>query len=249
MPINVNGYSIDSTIAKTFRYKDIITNGLMINLDASALESYPQTGGVWFDMSGNQYNATLNNSVGYTSNGGGMMTFNGSNQTAIVNVNSFLRNNTTYTFSTFFYLITSNGGAPFCMMTTPNTDGGADGFWQHLNLGNWLWRTEDAVIGEFGGNVEAPSTFVGGNYYHIAVVVTTNSMKFYRNGTLISTVSTTFSWANVRNDNTAYLYIGKGYEDAYYMTGNIGNFQLYNRELTSTEILSNYNIQKQRFGL
>jgi hypothetical protein len=249
MPINVNGYSIDSTIAKTFRYKDINTNGLMINLDASALESYPQTGTVWFDMSGNQYNATLNNSIGYTSNGGGMITLNGSNQTATINVNSFIRNNVAYTFSTFFYLTTSNGAAPFCLMTIPNDTNNNDGFWQHLNLGNWLWRTEDNVSGEFGGNVEAPSTFVGGNYYHIAVVVKTNQLLFYRNGTLLSTIGTTFNWANIRSDNSAYLNIGKGYEDAYYMTGNVGNFLVYNRELSSIEITQIYNIQKQRFGL
>jgi hypothetical protein len=249
MPINVNGYSIDSTIAKTFRYKDINTNGLIINLDASALESYPQTGTTWFDISGNQYNATLNNSIGYTSNAGGMITLNGSNQTATINVNSFIRNNAAYTFSTFFYLTTSDGAAPFCLMTTPNNGDTTDGFWQHLNLGNWLWRTEDAVSGEFGGNVEAPAASVGGNYYHIAVVVKTNQLLFYRNGTLLNTISTTFSWANIRNDNSAILFIGKGYEDAYYMTGNVGNFLMYNRQLSSTEIAQIYNIQKQRFGL
>jgi hypothetical protein len=248
MPINVNGTEINSTIVKTLSYKDIPTDNLLIHLDASANDSYPGSGAIWYDITGNGYDATLNNSVGYTSNGGGMMTFNGSNQTAVINVNSFARNNVAYTFSTFFYLTTSNGAAPFCMMTTPNDTNNNDGFWQHLNLGNWLWRTEDSS-GEFGGNAESPSTFVGGNYYHIVVVVKTNQLLFYRNGTLLSTISTTFSWANVRNDNTMYLFIGKGYEDDYYLSGNIGNFQLYNKQLSATEISSIYNTQKSRFGL
>ena len=66
-------------------------------------------------------------------------------------------------------------------MTTPNDSNNTDGFWQHLNLTNWLWRTEDSS-GENGGNAEAPTGFVSSTYYHLTVVVTTNSIKFYRNG-------------------------------------------------------------------
>ena len=230
------------------RGPQIVTDGLVLALDAANTKSYPGSGATWTDLSGNGYNATLINSVGYSSNSGGMLTFNGSTQVATVNVNSFVRNNTSYTFSTFFYLTTSNGGAPFCLMTTPNDSDNTDGFWQHLNLGNWLWRTEDSS-GEFGGNAEAPTGFVSSTYYHLTVVVTTNSIKFYRNGNLISTISTTFSWANVRNDNTAYLFMGKGYEDAYYMTGNVGNFLMYNKVLSESEIEQNYNATKGRFGL
>ena len=249
MPIDLNGNIISSTsiTGSTFS-NSIITDGLVVHLDAGNKNSYSGSGATWTDLSGNGYNATLNNSVGYTSNSGGMLTFNGSNQSAQVNVNSFVRSNTSYTFSTFFYLTTSNGGAPFCLMTTPNDSNNTDGFWQHLNLTNWLWRTEDSS-GENGGNAEAPTGFVSSTYYHLTVVVTTNSIKFYRNGNLISIISTTFSWANVRNDNTAYVFIGKGYEDDYYMTGNVGNFLMYNRILNNAEILANYYGQKSRFGL
>jgi hypothetical protein len=249
MPIDLNGNIISSTsiTGSTFS-NSIITDGLVVHLDAGNKNSYSGSGATWTDLSGNGYNATLNNSVGYTSNSGGMLTFNGSNQSAQVNVNSFVRSNTSYTFSTFFYLTTSNGGAPFCLMTTPNDSNNTDGFWQHLNLTNWLWRTEDSS-GENGGNAEAPTGFVSSTYYHLTVVITTNSIKFYRNGNLISIISTTFSWANVRNDNTAYVFIGKGYEDDYYMTGNVGNFLMYNRVLNNAEILANYYGQKSRFGL
>ena len=249
MPIDLNGNIISSTsiTGSTFS-NSIITDGLILHLDAGNKNSYSGSGATWTDLTGNGYNATLINSVGYSSNSGGMLTFNGSTQVAQVNVNSFVRSNTSYTFSTFFYLTTSNGGAPFCLMTTPNDSNNTDGFWQHLNLTNWLWRTEDSS-GENGGNAEAPTGFVSSTYYHLTVVITTNSIKFYRNGNLISIISTTFSWANVRNDNTAYVFIGKGYEDDYYMTGNVGNFLMYNRVLNNAEILANYYGQKSRFGL
>jgi hypothetical protein len=249
MPVDLNGNILDSTSITTATFnKSIVTDGLLLHLDAGNKNSYGGSGTTWTDLSGNGYNATLNNSVGFTSTSGGMLTFNGSNQTATVNVNSFIRSNTSYTFSTFFYLTTSDGGSPFCLMTTPNSGDTNDGFWQHLNLTNYLWRTEDSS-GEFGGNAEAPSGFNSSTYYHLTVIVSTNSMKFYRNGNLLSIVSTTFSWANLRNDNNAILFIGKGYEDGYYMSGNIGNFLMYNRALNSAEILANYYGQKSRFGL
>lgn len=250
MPIDLNGNIVSSTSINGSAFSNtIVTDGLLLHLDAGNKNSYPGSGTTWTDLTGNGYNATLNNSVGFTSSSGGMLTFNGSNQTATVNVNSFIRGNTSYTFSTFFYLTTSDGGSPFCLMTTPNNGDTTDGFWQHLNLGNWLWRTEDNVNGEFGGNAEAPSGFVGSTHYHITIVVSTNSMKFYRNGNLLSIVSTTFSWANLRSDNNAILFIGKGYEDGYYMSGRIGTFLMYNRALNSAEILANYYGQKSRFGL
>ena len=250
MPIDLNGNILDSNSITTATFnKSIVTDGLILHLDAGNKNSYGGSGSTWTDLSGNGYNATLNNSVGFTTTSGGMLTLNGSNQTATVNVNSFIRNNTSYTFCTFFYLGTSDGGAPFCLMTTPNSGDTNDGFWQHLNLTNWLWRTEDNVSGELGGNVEAPTGFNSSTYYHLTVVVSTNSLKFYRNGDLISNISTSFSWANIRTDNDAILFIGKGYNDGYYMTGNIGNFLMYNRTLNNTEILVNYYGQKSRFGL
>jgi len=251
MPIDLNGNILDSnSITNETFNKSIVTDGLVLHLDAGNKNSYGGSGTTWTDLSGNNYNATLNNSVGFTTTSGGMLTFNGSNQTATVNVNSFIRNNSSYTFSTFFYLTTADGGgAPFCLMTTPNSGDTNHGFWQHLNLeGIWYWRAESNA-GEFGGNAEGTSGFSSSTYYHLTVVITTNSLKFYRNGNLISIISTTFSWSNIRSDNNAVLFIGKGYEDGYYMAGNVGNFLMYNRALNSAEILANYYGQKSRFGL
>jgi hypothetical protein len=40
-----------------------------------------------------------------------------------------------------------------------------------------------------------------------------------------------------------------GTSDQYYSGGNISNVQIYNRVLSATEILQNYNATKSRFGL
>lgn len=232
---------------------NIVNNGLVLALDAANIKSYAGTGTTWNDISSdvNINNGTLTNGPIFSSSNGGSIVFDGVNDYAIVDVDSWIRSTSSaYTFSSFFYYNGgSNGGAPYSLMTFPNSGDTNDGFWQHLNLGNWLWRAEDNVSGETGGNVEAPSPFSNGNWYHIATVVKTNALIFYRNGLPVATISTSFNWANLRNDGDAYLYISAGYGENYYMNGNIGIFHMYSRELSAAEILQNYNATKGRYGL
>jgi hypothetical protein len=61
--------------------KQIATDGLICHLDAGNKNSYGGSGTTWTDLSGNGYNATLVNGVGY--NGGGYLTFDGTNDYVI----------------------------------------------------------------------------------------------------------------------------------------------------------------------
>jgi hypothetical protein len=234
-------------------YEGIVTDGLVCNLDAGFTPSYPKNGTTWYDISSNGNNGTLTNGATFNSNSGGGILFDGIDDYVSVDVDSFIRNNTAYTLSSFFYYTGgSNGGAPFNVLTSPNISNTGDGFWQHLNfLNGWLWRTEDDVSGEYGDSVVSPSIFSNNNYYHITVVVKTNSLLFYVNGILISTVSTNFQWSRLRTDHEAYLYVGAGYgaPGSYAMSGIVNIFNMYTRELSADEILQNFNAQKGRFGL
>ena len=69
--------------------KNIVTDGLVLDLNASNLSSYPESGSNWYDLSGNGNDGTLAN--GPTFNSNGYITFDGSddyiNQT--LNTGSF----------------------------------------------------------------------------------------------------------------------------------------------------------------
>ena len=62
---------------------DIVTNGLVLCLDAADKRSYPGTGTTWFDRSGGGSNGTLVNGVGYNSGNGGSLVFNGVNNRGV----------------------------------------------------------------------------------------------------------------------------------------------------------------------
>ena len=59
--------------------KPIVTDGLVLCLDAANPKSYPGSGTTWTDLSGNGNNGTLVNGVGYNSDNGGSLSFDGVN--------------------------------------------------------------------------------------------------------------------------------------------------------------------------
>ena len=70
---------------RNFSSCNIITDGLQLHLDAGNLTSYPGTGTTIYDLSVNGYNSTLINSVGFSTNGGGTLTFDATNDYIDVN--------------------------------------------------------------------------------------------------------------------------------------------------------------------
>ena len=82
-----------------FNYEGIVTNGLVLNLDAGFDPSYPTTGTTWYDLSGNTYNGTLTNGPTFNSENSGSIVFDGTNDYAQLSQNIF--NGTSYTGVTF----------------------------------------------------------------------------------------------------------------------------------------------------
>lgn len=93
-------------------YEDVVTDGLILNLDAGFSASYPQSGTTWYDLSLSGNNGTLLNGLTYDSEMGGSIVFNGitgrvslSNipnittaltYSAHINANSFSANNAVF---------------------------------------------------------------------------------------------------------------------------------------------------------
>ena len=55
----------------------IITNGLVLSLDAANNKSYPRSGTTWSDLSGNSNTGTLTNGPTFSSANGGSIVFDG----------------------------------------------------------------------------------------------------------------------------------------------------------------------------
>lgn len=70
------------------RGPNIVTDGLVLALDAGNIKSYPGSGNIWSDLSRNGNNGILQNNVSYND---GYLTFDGSNDYVNVSDSSLIR--------------------------------------------------------------------------------------------------------------------------------------------------------------
>jgi hypothetical protein len=217
-----------------FGNPSIVTNGLILNLDAANTKSYPGTGTSWRDLSGNNNTGTLTNSPTFSRDGGGSIVFNGTNQSANVgNINPI-------SGATFSAWININGA---------NTNYGT--IFSRWNIsGNAFF---------IGTNINASSQIQV--YFNSILNLTITSLEL--NKWMLLTIShsgsTVIAYINAIQTNSAAssLVSGGGTTSIGYdinrtnypFKGNISNTQIYNRALTASEIQQNYNALKSRFNL
>ena len=113
----------------------------------------------------------------------------------------------------------------------------------------WLFYKSGATLHfYFNDNAntvpDLTTTLTYGDWYHVAVTITSGSQKLYLNGA--EEGSDTETTSNFTTDTN--LWIGR-YASASYWDGKIAIAHLYNRALTAAEIQQNYRTHKGRFGL
>ena len=211
----------------------IVTNGLVLYLDAANYQSYPRSGTTWTDLSSQSNNGTLVNSVGYSIDNGGTLTFNGSNT----------RVSTDFKPSgarSYFVWVKYN-------KTTSLPNGYSLTGTQQQNAYNYLGIQNGGAfyyyIGTVGGTIS--STVLSPNiwYQQGLVLFSDGSRKAYLNG--IEIFSGT---GGVGGTATAEFSVGCVNQN-HWVDGNISVVTQYNRELSQAEITQNFNALRTRYGI
>jgi hypothetical protein len=234
----------NSGTGKQITATPIVTNGLVLNLDASRTSSYPNTGTTWTDISGNSLNGTLTNGVGYTASNGGVMTFDGINDYVSLPDSSILQPSN-ITISTWFKINQYGtnyvyGNANACLIRK-----GMYGYEISVRQDGKL--IVFAYSDTNNQNQYLIDSINLNTWYNVVLTFGNSQMKVYINNSLVGTYATS---TNSIVYGGGGISIGKqGPWDIYYFNGNIGQTMVYNRALTSTEISQNFNATKSRFGL
>ena len=227
----------DATKNKYNYQPPVITDGLVLNLDAGTALSYDGSGTNWYDTSGSGYILGARNSPTFTGTGiSSYFTLNGSNQ------DFYLASYTpTFTEMTFNLWVWRNGAQNgFAGLVISR--GNASGFFYTNQAGSpltYMWLGDSNTYNYSSGLDTANQT-----WSMATLTLTSTNVKWYINGILQHTrvnghTSSTFS----------NLYIGSdGGQAGRYYNGRIAMVQLYNRALTNTEILQNFNAMKGRYG-
>ena len=220
----------------------IVTNGLVLALDAADKNSYIGSGTSWRDLSGNNYTSTLTNGPTFSNSNVGSILFDGTNDYVVSS--NFTPNFSTKTLSGWVKLssVSQQGGG---VVTLQSTDGLVfDSIVYNETGQGWGFGSNGFSRTNWSG-VSETSTSV---WVNITATYENSNYRMYRNGILIYTL-TSFGALNFNfnsNVQLAYRHLGGG---SAFLAGNIANTFVYNRILTGTEILQNYNATKTRFGL
>jgi len=236
-------FQSNNYVVTNFDYENIVTNGLTYLLDAGFIPSYPLSSSVWYNLSSIGSSTSLVNGPTYNSSNSGSIVFNGTTQYALT---SNLLNPTTFpneSVFVWFYPISSG-----CIVSELG-QASVSGTWHDSNIEiNSSGLISFATWGGSLVNKVVSSAKSFNTWYNLGFTYSGTTLTAYINGASIGT--TTFT-----RQTTSSLYYGLCSTDITNMgasgpaSGRLGNFIFYNRGLSATEVLQNYNAQKGRFGL
>jgi hypothetical protein len=242
-------------------YPSIVTNGLVLNVDAGFTPSYPTSGFTWYDISGSGNTGTLINGPTYSSANGGSIVFDGVDDRVNCGNQSNTQSFSTITLSTWVNFngldYTGNTGvlSSFIGKGVPDTAPGVPsaGFWltydNRNNRSTFTYTCFGNISGGFGGGGNGFSnktyTFMNGSWYNIVATVNgTPQGTLFING-IQQGSSVSFSGLNLSN-TANNLYLGS-VDYGLPLKGRMSTSQIYNRALSTSEVLQNYQAMFTRF--
>ena len=221
----------------------IVTDGLILYLDAANPRSYTSgSGTTWTDISRIGTNGTLVNGPTFSSANGGSIVFDGTNDYVDLGGSLNLKPTTAITVSTW---IRFNAMVADVRALSDWHQNGATDRWifyiTNSNTIQWYLLTNS-----FASAVPFSPVLLN-TWYNFTGVYNGISQIFYVNGVFHNSTPKT---GNMNTSNTSQpVRLGGQVSAGGYHNGNISTTLIYNRALSATEILQNYNTTKTRFGL
>ena len=232
---------LSKSFAISTTYPKIVTNGLVLNLDAGQQNSYSGIGTSWTDLSGNGRNGTLSaTSIGYNSDNGGSLVFDGTDDQVSVSA-SF-----TVTASTWIVWMRRGGidgydGILFSRGTTKTIG------INFLGGGPLSYTYEGTSPGpgyDWNSNLIPPDSA----WSMVAFTFTsTGATAYLYQASGLTTASNNYTHPSVLVDG---IRVGNdsGLAGRFYQ-GRIAQALIYNRALSATEITQNFNVLRGRFRI
>jgi len=228
-------------MAANFEYPNIVTNGLIVSLDAGFVGSYPTTGSTWYDLSGNASNGALINGPTFTSSNSGSIITDAIDDTIQINYN--FTQHSTITIN-FFANSSYNNNSMIWSMGSSGPDwynvGGTMGY---NSYGSDTYGFSSTQISNLG---------LVNNWRLMTMTYTQNSPvsnnKVYVNG-IEQPTSQQLNSTNGMGFGNQINFASAFSNASYNLSATIGYISIYNRALTAAEVLQNFNALKGRFGL
>jgi hypothetical protein len=213
---------------------NVVTDGLVLSLDAANPKSYPGSGTTWYDLN-KRYDATLSsatfNSAGaessfrFSGSGGAVTSGTGTDFAEAISIEIVYKSSITDTFSTY--------GRIFDRGDTTISLGSVISY----QLRFWTYA---------GGSRSSVSSVNGigqdGLWHHLMYIYNGTNTLLYLDGSFIVSYAKTGSL-----ESGSTITIGNG--DSNLFGGEIALCRVYNKGLLESEAISNFNATRGRFGI
>jgi|13_taG_2_1085334.scaffolds.fasta_scaffold06665_5 hypothetical protein len=228
----------------------IVTDGLILCLDAGDGKSYSGSGNTWTDRSGQNRNGTLKNMEGSDFDGSdksGSLTFGGTDEK--VEIDHFDYDRTNFTAEAVGKFNANHTDWRSVFFSKWQTGAGDNNEWFFGGDGASGPSVIVAAFEPYGGGsahlLRTSYNYVVGTLYHISITFNNGEAKLYVNGNLED--SDTCNFTEVRAYSGQKFNIA-GFYSNYYTLCTIYLARMYNKALTADEVLQNYNATKGRFS-
>lgn len=229
--------------------------GLVLYLDAGNTESYPGSGTTWYDLSGLDRDGTIYNGASYSADGGGSFVFDGLNDyIGLVSPSDRWAwtpgGDSGLWAASFEVWVKTSDGSGWIVSKPWNGSG-------EYNYSAKPDRWEDRI----GAQVHTTSftSIANGQWRHLVYIIDKTQKKMYIDGVQYGATvnhNITNTVPDHGNSNTALaLMTLYPYGDSYYweypthaINGSLAYVKIFDRVLTSEEIVSSYNLTKSRYG-
>ena len=224
----------------------IVEDGLILCLDAANKKSYPGAGTTWTDLTANKKTGTLTNMAdNFSTDGAGSLIFDGTDEYVVAAYTQAARIGTgNHTISAWVknlddniedFVGTGTSQGDILLMIYFVAGGGSGGFRGHA------WSSTG-----HSNTIDSPNAIGTGNWNYLTQRVSWGgNIDLFENGVLVKTQVLSGSAPSSSRTN---LYIGA--RNTTYtgkFNGNIAATHFYNRALSASEVLQNYNATKWRF--
>jgi hypothetical protein len=219
----------------------IVTDGLVLCLDAGNRKSYPGSGTTWTDLSGRGSNGTLTNGPTFSSSNGGSILFDGTDDYMSATISC------SRTYYSIDWWTRPTAVSNYDQMILMNSSGTAGSYWSGFSA--VTDSSGKLYIGTSTGSrgVTAAGTLVNGVWQNFTWTFNNGSCSLYKNGSLIGPVT-----LSAHSADFILLQIGAGptFGEGTLFDGNCALLKLYsNKVLTAVEVSQNFNALRGRFGI
>jgi hypothetical protein len=228
----------------------IVTDGLVLYLDAANSYSYVSGSTSWNDISRGGNNGTLVNGPTFSSANGGSIVFDGADDYSTVPYQPSLGLSTQGSINIWCYPTTLSQGLYAGLLgMTINGTGGGQSYLIHWRKAN---NTIQAAIQNNGTyNIIDTPLPTSISWYNFVFTWNGSFLNLYQNGVIANnpipqTINAQALTSSVDVGGRMFGFDGGGQG---YFAGYIPTAQIYNRALSAQEVLQNYNATKTRFGL